>query len=110
MKVEFQIKNDTLIAVDKQLDKIYTLPVSQVKTENVYKSIGYDLADKINTKAKTLIKRANLFDKKKTKLTLKYHEAWALEQILSELIAYEANDYHRALLQAFINQINQKLA
>ena len=112
MKVELNITSDTLFAINDLLDKIYQLPVSLDKRENVYKSIGYDVADKISTRAKTQIKKANLFQNKKIKFTIKYHEAWALEEILKDLLSFFTpdNDYHQNLIQNLINQLNQKLA
>ncbi|UAB84998.1 hypothetical protein INR75_02915 [Zunongwangia sp. SCSIO 43204] len=108
MKVELKLKPDTLIAVNKLLQKVYDLPVSTDKRENVYKSIGFDLADKLDKKHKNLIKKADLFSDKAIKITLKYHEAWALEEILMELIAEEDNPYYKTLQQSMINKINEK--
>lgn len=109
MKVELRLKPDTVAAVNKLLQKVYKMPVSTDKRENVYKSIGFDLADKIDKKYKNLIKKADLFNDKPIKITLKYHEAWALEQIIIELIADEENEYYRTLQQGLINKVNEKL-
>ncbi len=109
MKVELRLKPDTVAAVNKLLQKVYKMPVSNDKRENVYKSIGFDLADKIDKKYKNLIKKADLFNDKPIKITFKYHEAWALEQIIIELIADEENEYYRTLQQGLINKVNEKL-
>ena len=109
MKVELRLKPDTVVAVNKLLQKVYKMPVSNDKRENVYKSIGFDLADKTDKKYKSLIKKADLFSDKPIKITLKYHEAWALEEILMELIVEEDNPYYKMLSQSMINKLNEKL-
>lgn len=108
MNIEIKLSVDTVSAVNNLLKQIYELPVSQDKRENIYKSIGFDLADKIDKKYKNLIKKANLFDNKKKKLSLKYHEAWALEAIIQDLLETVENDYHKSLLRNLTNIINQK--
>lgn len=111
MKIELNISTDALMAANKILKEIYNLPVSNDKRENVYKSIGFDLADKFDKKCKTQIKKANLFEKKKIKLSLKYHEAWALEAIIQDLIGEVIhNEYQKALLTNLTHIINQKTA
>jgi len=111
MKIEININTDTLIALNSVLKQVYELPVSNDKRENVYKSIGFDLADKFDKKCKTRVKKADLFDsKKKTKFTLKYHEAWALEEILREITPFIQNPYQVILLNKVTDTLNQKLA
>ena len=109
MKVELKISTDTLMAANKILKEIYNLPASTDKRENIYKSIGYDLADKFDSKCKARIKKANLFEKKKVKITLAYHEAWALEAIIQDLIEQVIhNDYQKSLLISLTHTLNQK--
>lgn len=111
MKIELKLSNDSLIAINHLLKWLYESENSQDKKEKVFKSIGYDLSDKFDAKAKSLVKKATLFDsKKKIKFSLKFHEAWALEQILIDLKPHNPNDYQRNLIQKTINDLNQKLA
>lgn len=110
MKVVLNLNKDALIAANQMLQQVYEMPVSMDQRENVYKSIGFDLADKLDKKVKTLIRKANLFDKEKIKLSLKYHEAWALEAILLDRAPLIGNDYQKNLTQALIHTINQQLA
>lgn len=111
MKIEIKLSNDALLAINHLLKWLYDSEPSQDKKEKVFKSIGYDVADKFDAKAKSLVKKASLFDdKNKPKLTLKFHEAWALEQILIDLKPHNPNDYQRNLIQKTINDLNQKLA
>ncbi len=110
MKIEIKISNDSILAVNELLQHIYTMQKSNDKKVNVYRSIGFDLADKFDTKAKQLIKKTTLFDlKKKHKITLKFHEAWALEIILRELFTYTDNHYKRFQINIVIDDLNQKL-
>lgn len=112
MKVKLTTKTDTVMALDRLLEMIWDLPVSTDKRENVYKSIGYDVADKVSSKAKNIIKKADLFSKKPISISLKYHEAWALEIIISELLENfpDKNEYRTTLLNSFKDSINQKLS
>ena len=57
MKVELKLNNDSIIAVNELLSYIYDMERSNDKKVNVYRSIGYDLADKFDSKAKQLVKR-----------------------------------------------------
>ncbi|QSS96607.1 hypothetical protein [Psychroflexus sp. ALD_RP9] len=112
MKIKLQLKPDTIIALDRLLEMLWDLPVSLDKRENVYKSIGYDLAEKFSSKAKSIIKKANLFETKTKAISLKYHEAWALEIIINELLEHfpDKNEYRKSLLTSLSNNLNQKLA
>ena len=110
MKKELKLNNDALIAVNKILQKIYELPVSVDKIENVYKSIGYDLADAFDKKVKTKIKKADLFDQKKlVKFNFPFHEAWALHRILIELLPHAENKFSANQIQNIINKLDQKI-
>lgn len=110
MKIEIKLSNDSLISINNLLKQLYEAENSQNKKEKVYRSIGFDLADKFDAKAKNLVKKSSLFDpKKKLKFTLKFHESWALEAILIDLNKHNSNDYQRTLIQKIINDLNQKL-
>ncbi|AUS06459.1 hypothetical protein [Pseudotamlana carrageenivorans] len=110
MKIELKLNNDALMAVNKLLQRTYELPVSVNKVENVYKSIGFDLADTFDKKVKTKIKKADLFDQKKlVKFTLKFHEVWALHRILIDLMPLCDNKFLANHVQNVINKLDQKL-
>ncbi|WP_306353689.1 hypothetical protein [Flavobacterium sp. '19STA2R22 D10 B1'] len=111
MKVELTLTNDSILAVNELLSHVYNMEKSNDKQENVYRSIGFELADKFDSKAKELIKKSSLFNvKKKYKFSLKYYEAWALEIILKELFSYTNNHYTRLQVNLIIDRLNQKLA
>mgnify|MGYP001207949675 CR=1 FL=1 len=109
MKIELQLSNDALVLANKVLQKVYELPVSNVEKENVYRSIAFDLADKFDKRVKKLIKNANLFEKRTNKLSIKYHEAWALQQILLDAEIELQNPYQITLRQGIIDKLNPKL-
>lgn len=110
MKIELKLTIDSLISTTSLLMLVYNQDATLNKQEKVLRSIGFDLADKFDSKTKALQKKASLFDEtKKPKITLKFHEAWALEIILIELMPYNTNDFRKNETQKVINQLNQKL-
>ena len=110
MKIELKISPETIFAVNKTLRRVFEIAPSNNQRENVHKSIGFDLSEKFEKKTKSLIKKSDLFSSEVKNFTIKYHEAWALEQIIRDLIRLEENQYHKVLLQKLINQLNEKLA
>jgi len=111
MKIELKLSNDELMCINNQLQNAYARRFLEVKLYNVIHSITLELADKFDTKTKTRIKKANIFDlKKKTKITLKYYEAWGLKVYLNESLQSVENIYQRNILQKQINHLDQKLA
>ena len=112
MKIEIHLNIDSLVAVNEALKELYEMEPPTDKRGRVYHSLGLELSDKFDSKLKTELKKGvNLFNtKKKYKIGLKYHEAWALEGCLIELIGSLNNEYKKQLVQFTINQLNQKLA
>ncbi|WP_281683397.1 hypothetical protein [Zunongwangia profunda] len=109
MKIELKLSPDTIFAANKLLRNVFEISISNDLRQNVYKSIGFDLSEKFEKKTKSLIKKADLFDSELKSFTIKYHEAWALEEIIRDLIWNEQNPYQKMLLQKLINQLNEKL-
>lgn len=114
MKITLHLDQDTVVLLNSMLSNVYALGTwhSQEKEARLLWSIAFDLADKFNSKFKTQLKKQNLFEvHQKTKISLKYHEAWALEGItlhwLTDIVldAYQLNK-----LNLLVAQINQKLA
>lgn len=74
-------------------------------------TIMIDVLDKVTAKAKNINRRVDLFDqKKKHKITLKYHEAYILEAFLEGFFKTETDTYKINLARIIISQLNQKLA
>jgi len=110
MKIDIKINIDTLITIHKLLQLVYDLPHSVNKTENIYKSIGKDLAELFDKKHKSKVEKSDLFDMKKLmKIKLKFHEAWALQEILLNLKPQLETEYQHALILKQINYLNKKI-
>lgn len=110
MKIELRINNDALMAVNELLKKIYDLPISVDPIENVYRGIGFDLSDMFDKKARSKVKKANLFDQKKLiKFTLKFQEGWALHKLLINLKPYGENEFIRHQIQTVIDKLDPKV-
>lgn len=110
MKIEIELTKNSIQAISEVLQRIYTLPVSVDKTEKVYRSIGYELADKFESKSKQVAKKGAQPEKKVYRITLKFHEAWALEAIMISLMDTESCTYTRFKMGVLIDNLNQKLA
>jgi|GEM_PF-2751326 len=111
MNVELKLNNDTIMAVNSLLKLVYDIKdVSQEKDMKIVLSIIYEVSDMFDKKVKSQIKKATLFDNKKlTKITLKFYQAWALHQTLEFLIRYCDNTFKQTLIQSMINRLDQKL-
>jgi hypothetical protein len=109
MKVELKLTPDTINAAARLLEKVYDLPAPLGQSEKIIRSIAYDVADAMLSKQKTIRKKLNLFDaKKKHKISLKYHEAFALYNILNELNINVSDDYNRTILNKLKDELHQK--
>jgi hypothetical protein len=74
-------------------------------------TIMIDVLDKVTAKAKNINRRIDLFDqKKKHKITLKYHEGYILEAFIEGFFKTETDPYKINLARIIISQLNQKLA
>lgn len=110
MKIKLKLNNDTLIACNNLLKQVYNSETPPNEAGKLIKSICFEVADKFDTKAKSLVKSANLFDKKNTtEITLKWYEAWGTLQVFIRLNEIEGSDFQKLLVQKVISTINQKL-
>lgn len=110
MKIELKLLPEEIVVLSAALNTIYNSNADTRKQKTIL-SIGYDIADKFDSKAKSLQKKTTLFDaKKKVKMTLKHHEADVLEFILLDQIKYTDIPYIINIIQKTINTLNQKLA
>lgn len=111
MKIALDISNDTLIAVNTQLNRVYDLPTSLDQSAKIVISMTYDLADKFDKKYRNRIQNQDLFDnKKRVKVKLKFHEAWALYEYLKLIVSGIQNDYHLSLVNKLSDVLHQKLS
>jgi hypothetical protein len=110
MKVELKINTDTINAAARLLEQIYYLPMPLGQNEKIIRSIAYDVAEVLLSKQKTIRKKMSLFDTNKThKISFKYHEAFALFNILNELACNITDNYSRVIIDTFKNNLHQKI-
>lgn len=109
MKIDLKISPDQLIATASILEGIDN-PIALSSNEKMLLSIAYDLVDKFSQKSTKTKRKTDLFStRKKVTVSLKFHEAWALEKILIERKAVLVNDFSKSMVQTVINLLNQKL-
>ncbi|MDB0602618.1 hypothetical protein PL373_16070 [Tenacibaculum maritimum] len=112
MNIELKVNftNEMLHATSDLLQAVYSPIISLEKNDKIIRSIGLELAKSFLSKKEKSIKKANLLNvKKKAKITLKYYEAWALHQIIFELISLAPDDYTKLQLQTTLNKLNELL-
>lgn len=110
MKIDLKISPDQLIATASVLEDIDTARAMS-SNEKLLLSIAYDLKDKICQKSSKTKRKSDLFTTgKKVTVSLKFHEAWALEKILIERKSILQNDFTKSMVQTMINLLNQKMA
>ena len=110
MKVELKLYADTINASAQLLEQVYNLSTPLGQSEKVVRSIAYDVAETMLSKQKSIRKKLNLFDaKKKHKVSLKFHEAFALYNILNELLHNVSDEYNRTILGKLIGEVHQKI-
>lgn len=111
MKIELKLSIDALLACNEMMQAVYESQKPLSKENRIAVSIAFDVAEKIGTKTRSILKRQTLFDTKKQKITFKYHEAWALEEIIrSNVPNTRYSVYQNSLLTNIANVINQKIA
>lgn len=114
MKIKLTLDIDGIIAIDRLLESSYRVMIAN-KTidQRVIISICIELSDKFSTKARKAERDHNLLTaNKKRSVTLKYHEAWALELVIRralELSEFEYLNYRSNQLRIIADDINQKL-
>jgi hypothetical protein len=80
------------------------------KANKVVTSICIDVAENITSKYNKISKKQTLFDtKKKYKLSLKYHEAHAVNILVAGKIHSESDPYRKSMAVQISNTIDRKL-
>lgn len=112
MKIKLKLTPDTIIALDALFDGFTGQPLTgKTNQQKTLLSIAYELGDTFQKLANKVVRSADLFNgKKKIGISLKYYQAWALEQIIRNLINLEDNLYRKNLLQKTADEINQLLS
>ncbi|MDB0600718.1 hypothetical protein PL373_06075 [Tenacibaculum maritimum] len=110
MTLKFKFTNDMLMATHQILKNVYNPTSSLLKEQKIIRSIGFELADLFEKKCKKQIEKVSLFDQtKKTTLSLKYHQAWALQSLIIDLIYLHDSPFQKVQLQKIINLIDKEL-
>ncbi|MDN3671670.1 hypothetical protein QWY99_01140 [Flavobacterium branchiarum] len=112
MKIELKLTADEINYLERQTLLVQSIDTNQLpKDKKAAYTIMLDVSDKLMTKAKQLNRKTDLFDqKKKHKITLKWHEAETLEQYIDVFSSYQDDPYKANLARKVIIQLNQKLA
>ncbi|WP_272151426.1 hypothetical protein [Tenacibaculum aiptasiae] len=110
MKVKINLKLDELIAIHKITQKLYDLDFKRFdKNEKIAASVGLNLADKFDKKFKTIKKKLDLFESRKTiKFTFDFYEAWALKKLCIELYGMGETEYSKLGIQNVINKLDRE--
>lgn len=112
MKIELKLTTDEINYLEGKCFLIQSMDFRHLdqKSKKTY-TIMIDVLDKVTAKAKSLNRKVELFDqKKKSKITFKYHEAYVLEAYIQGFFQTETDPYKRNLARIIISQLNQKLA
>ena len=107
--IALKLTADQVFAVAKLMETVYdSIPTDA--QHKLLRSIALDVADIYIKKQHSLYKKQSLFDAKKLhKITLKFHEAYALHKVLESFI-YTVNDiYCKTILQKLTAILDQKL-
>ncbi|KIA86603.1 hypothetical protein [Flavobacterium sp. AED] len=112
MKIELKLTTDEINYLEGKCFLIQAMDFRNLdqQSKKTY-TIMIDVLDKVTAKAKSINRRLDLFDqKKKSKITLKYHEAYILEAFIQGFFKAETDPYKINIARIIISQLNQKLA
>lgn len=110
MKIDIKITHANVFIIAATLQAVYNTKALTRRNKSTL-SMALEVTSKFDSKASSLKPQATLFDeKKKVKITLKYHEADILEILLLQQIKSVEDPYILQQIQSTINQLNQKLA
>lgn len=110
MKLKYSFSVEQIISISSLLNKLYQVNFNSLSTqEKLEMSIGVDLSDLFEKKKRTLQKNLDLLTAhKKTVITLKFHEAWGLKNILIHHIGESESVFQQQTLQASIHLLDSK--
>lgn len=108
MKVKLKFTTAEIVTISVLLNKYYEIQFNGLtEEEKLQFSIGYVLSDMFETKKRDLMKKSDLFNEaKKIKITLKYHEAWGLKNILVDHVNLLENKYQKVNIQQAIHHLD----
>ncbi len=108
MKIELKINTDAILELSQRLSGVY-MASPNTTPEKVMKCVLMDVVDKVSAKAKELQRKQSLFDsKKKVTISLKFHQAYFLNEFLNKEVLFE-NEFQKVQVQKITNILDQKL-
>ena len=112
MKIDIKLTSDELLYLEQKIICVQSMRPQELSIDKrVPYSIMIDVADKIVSKAKNLSRSPKLFDaKSKNKISLKWHEAYCLEEFFEAVTEDETDIYKINMARKISTQLNQKLA
>jgi len=112
MKIELKLTADEINYLDRTTITVQDIDYKQLsKDKRSAYTIMLDVSDKLTVKAKQINRKTDLFEqRKKHKITLKWHEAETLEQYIDVFRDYQDDPYKANLARKIMMQLNQKLA
>jgi hypothetical protein len=109
MTIQLKLTPDQIFAVAKLLEKVYQTNPIDVQ-QKITRSIALDVADIYIKKQHLLYKKQSLFDVKKLhKITLKFHEAYALHNVIESMLHTVSDTYCNTILKKLTATLHPKL-
>jgi hypothetical protein len=110
MTIELKLSPDQIFAVANLMEKVYETNPIDVQ-QKIMRSIALDVADIYIKKQHSLYKKKSLFDVKKLhKITLKFHEAYALHNVIESMLYTVSDIYCNTILKKITATLHQKLS
>lgn len=109
--ISLKLSNDQVLATCKLLELLEGVVPTTTINEKLTYSIVLEVYALFYNKKKNIIKKASLFDEKaKTKITLKYYEAFGLSLFFNTFLDTVNDHYSQTILNKMDAEIKQKLA
>lgn len=110
MKIKLKIKVDGIAAVSNLIEKVFYMQ-STDRDVKIVQSICFDVSTKFTKAYRNSLENGDIFNaQKKHLITLKYHEAYAVEMMIVMLINHVSDDLAKNELNQIKDFLNQKLA
>ncbi|MFL0065356.1 hypothetical protein V2595_06940 [Tenacibaculum maritimum] len=110
MKVKLKFTVDQIISISAILNKICKINFNSLShQEKINISICLVLSDTFEMKKRDIQKKNDLFNsRKKISIALKYHQVWALNQVLIDKFSLVENEYQKFNIQNSIHLLDSK--
>lgn len=103
-KITLPLLADEAFALDKLLNQVPDF-LPKTPQGKAMKSICLETSDRVHKLVRKLQKDTDLFHaKKKAKIDLKYHEAYAIFELINALLPATGNNIHLQKINDFLHQ------